>query len=71
MERVQIKINLPSDVFAFIASEAAKNMRSKTSEIVLAVRAKMTAATGEGVGNHAPAAASRTGALESANSTNG
>lgn len=71
MERVQIKINLPADVFAFIANEAARNMRSKTSEIVLALKARMTAATGEGLGNHTPAAASRTGALTSANSTNG
>jgi len=38
----QIKIRLPDDVDAFVEAEAKKNASSKTSEIVRAIRERMT-----------------------------
>ncbi|MCM2440571.1 Arc family DNA-binding protein [Agrobacterium vitis] len=37
----QFKLNIPTDVKAWIAKEATKNMRSQTAEIVLALKEKM------------------------------
>lgn len=51
------RLRLPPVERAFIEREAEKNMRSMTSEIVLSIRIRMEAATGEGLGNSAPAAA--------------
>ncbi|WP_083599374.1 Arc family DNA-binding protein [Shimia gijangensis] len=40
-ESVQFKIKLPSDVKEWIALQAARNLRSQSNEIILAVREKM------------------------------
>jgi len=40
-DRKQFKIAIPQDIKRWVAIEAAKNMRSQTSEILLAVREKM------------------------------
>lgn len=37
----QFKVNIPVDVKEWLAIEAARNMRSQTSEIVVALREKM------------------------------
>ena len=41
LQQKQFKLNLPSDVKDWIEKEAAQNLRSQTSEIILAVREKM------------------------------
>jgi len=51
---VQFKLKLPPDVKQWVATEAARNMRSQAAEIILAVRAKMAA--GNGPGKSDPAA---------------
>lgn len=38
----QFKINLPSEVKHWLAEQAEKNMRSQTSEIILALKEKMS-----------------------------
>ncbi|MCO5072129.1 MAG: Arc family DNA-binding protein [Rhizobiaceae bacterium] len=63
------RLRIPDDVKDWIRGTAARNMRSMTAEINYALRERMRAATGEGVGNHAPAAASRTDALHGVNSS--
>lgn len=37
----QFKLNIPEEVKRWLADEAAKNMRSQTAEIVLALKEKM------------------------------
>ena len=43
MEQKQFKLVIPRDVKDWLASEAKKNMRSQSSEIVFALREKMEA----------------------------
>lgn len=71
MERVQLKINLPADVFAFVATESAKNMRSKTSEIILALKARMQMTAGQVSEAEAPAVIEQTDARQGADPING
>lgn len=40
-DRRQFKISIPLEIKRWIAIEAAKNMRSQSAEILLAVREKM------------------------------
>jgi hypothetical protein len=40
-EHHQFKVNLPADVKEWLAEQAKVNLRSQTSEIVLALREKM------------------------------
>jgi hypothetical protein len=40
-EKKQFKIAIPSEMKRWLAVEAAKNMRSQSAEILLAVREKM------------------------------
>lgn len=54
----QFKINLPEDVKRWVSRRAEENLRSQTAEIIFIIREKMAAATGEGLANTAPAAAS-------------
>lgn len=68
-EVVRQTMSLPQDAVAFLDREARKNLTSRNAEVVRSVRERM-AATGEGLGNQAPAAARETGALASAVSTN-
>lgn len=37
----QFKMNLPKDVKEWLADQAAKNLRSQSNEIILAIREKM------------------------------
>ncbi|MGO7370087.1 Arc domain-containing protein [Rhizobium leguminosarum bv. trifolii] len=37
----QFKVNIPDEIEVWLAQEAERNMRSKTSEIVLALKEKM------------------------------
>ncbi|QCM09097.1 Arc family DNA-binding protein [Agrobacterium tumefaciens] len=37
----QFKVNLPTDVKEWLAEQAKANLRSQTSEIILALREKM------------------------------
>jgi hypothetical protein len=39
-EVTQFKLNIPNDIAQWLADEAAQNMRSKTSEILLALKEK-------------------------------
>nr|WP_296077794.1 Arc family DNA-binding protein [uncultured Agrobacterium sp.] len=41
LHQKQFKLNLPSDVKSWIEKEAEQNLRSQTSEIILAIREKM------------------------------
>ncbi|WCE67979.1 Arc family DNA-binding protein [Sulfitobacter faviae] len=43
MEQKQFKLMIPRDVKDWLASQAKKNMRSQSSEIVMALREKMEA----------------------------
>lgn len=43
MEKKQFKMVLPADVKQWLARTAAKNLRSQSAEIVLALREKMEA----------------------------
>lgn len=43
MKLVPYKLNLPEDVKQWIAAQAAKNLRSQSNEIILAIREKMEA----------------------------
>jgi hypothetical protein len=40
-EKKQFKIAMPADIKRWLAMEAARNLRSQTSEILLALREKM------------------------------
>lgn len=37
---VQFKLNIPNDIKDWLADEASRNMRSQTSEIILALKEK-------------------------------
>lgn len=52
-ERRQFKIAMPIEIKRWIAVEAAKNMRSQTAEILLAVREKMDRQKNEKAGEAA------------------
>lgn len=54
----QFPVRLPDGMRAKIKTLAANNGRSMNSEIVYALSAHLAAATGEGLANTAPAAAS-------------
>lgn len=41
LHQKQFKLNLPSDVKDWIEKKAEQNLRSQTSEIILAIREKM------------------------------
>lgn len=41
MQTVQYKMKLPVDVKAWLAEQSAKNLRSQSNEIILAIREKM------------------------------
>lgn len=59
-DRMQFKIAIPTEMKRWLAIEAARNMRSQSAEILVAIRERMerqTAATGEKFGDLAPAAA--------------
>ncbi|QDP53953.1 Arc family DNA-binding protein [Sulfitobacter faviae] len=43
MEQKQFKLVIPRDVKDWLANQAKKNMRSQSSEIVMALREKMEA----------------------------
>lgn len=43
MEKKQFKMMLPEDVKDWLVTEAKKNLRSQSQEIVLALREKMAA----------------------------
>lgn len=51
-------VRVPPDVKAWLDERAQETSGSMNSEIIQAIRARMQAATGEGLGNRAPAAAS-------------
>jgi len=40
-EKVQLKINLPADVKLWLEAQARQNLRSQTSEVILAIREKI------------------------------
>lgn len=56
-EIVQYKMNLPAEVDRWIRVEAARACRSRSGQIIFFLQEKMSAATGEGLGNTSPAAA--------------
>lgn len=56
----QFKMNLPEDVMGWVRAEAGKNCRSKSAQIVFALRSVMAA--GEGFADTAPAAESEAAA---------
>ena len=56
----QFKMNLPEDVMGWVKSEAGKNCRSKSAQIVFALRSVMAA--GGQIGVEAPAAGSEAAA---------
>lgn len=60
MEKRQFKMNLPADVDGWVEAEASYNCRSKSAQIVFALRSVM-AAGGE-FGDQAPAAGSEAAA---------
>ena len=43
MEKKQFKMMIPKDVKDWLASQAKKNLRSQSQEVVLALREKMAA----------------------------
>lgn len=63
-EDTHFRLRLPEAEKAFVREEAKRNSRSMTGEIIQAIRARMQAATGEGLGNRAPAAAQNHVALQ-------
>lgn len=53
-QKKQYKLNLPADVKRWVAEQAAKNLRSQSSEIILALKEKMersVASTGQTLGS--------------------
>lgn len=42
VERQQFKLAIPVDIKDWLENESAKNMRSQSAEILLAIREKMT-----------------------------
>lgn len=66
----QFPLRLPDGWRSAIKERAARNRRSMNSEILAALESVVGEAAGEGFADTTPAA-DRTGALESANSTNG
>lgn len=65
----RMTVRLPHDAVAFLDAEAKREFTSRNAQIVRAIRERMNAATGEGVGNSTPVAATRTDALPGVNST--
>lgn len=63
-------LRLPDGWRQSIKERAARNRRSMNSEILAALESVVGSAAGEGFGDTAPAA-TRTGALQGSNSTNG
>lgn len=55
MQKVQVGIRFPTDMKAWLENQARLNGSSQNSEVIRAVREKMTAAGGE-IGVHSPAA---------------
>jgi len=55
-EDLHFRLRIAPDIKAWIAAQAARNLRSMTAEINFALRERM-AATGDMVGADAPAAA--------------
>lgn len=43
MKTTQYKLNIPEDVKAWLDETAARNMRSRSAEVILALREKMAA----------------------------
>lgn len=41
MSEIQMKIRLPKEIKRWLAIEAAKNMRTQSAEVVLALKEKM------------------------------
>lgn len=64
-------LRLPNGWRDAIKERAVKNRRSMNQEILVALESVVSAATGEGLANTAPAAAQRTDALQGVNSING
>ncbi len=42
MKKIQFKLNLPSDVKAWLEDEAVRNLRSQGAQVVTCLRAAMT-----------------------------
>ena len=64
-EDLHFRLRIAPDIKAWIAVQAARNLRSMTAEINFALRERM-AATGEGFADTAPAAARDTSARQGA-----
>lgn len=64
----QFMVRLPDGMRDKLKELAAQNRRSMNAEIIVALEAGMQAATGEGFADTAPAAATRTEALQGFNS---
>lgn len=60
MKKQQFKMNFPADVFMWVTAEAEKNCRSKSAQIIFALRSVMAA--GGDLGGTAPAADSEAAA---------
>lgn len=43
--QTQFKVNIPEEVKQWLAAEAAKNLRSQTAEVILALKEKMRSQT--------------------------
>lgn len=57
-EDEHFRLRIPGDIKKWVRARSVNNMRSMTAEIIFILREKMSAATGEGLANTAPAAAS-------------
>ena len=54
-DRVQFKLNLPENVKAWLACEAARNLRSQSAEVIIALQEKMARRSESGaVASHEP-----------------
>lgn len=58
----QFKMNLPDDVMGWVKAEAGKNCRSKSAQVVFALRSVMAA--GGQIGVEAPAAGNENAARQ-------
>lgn len=71
-EIVRITLRVPRQECDYMDRVADENVTSRNAEIVRSIRERMQAAAGDEFGDQAPAAASRTNALQGVNSiTNG
>lgn len=61
--RHQFKMNLPDDLMGWITAEAGRNCRSKSAQIIFALRSVKATAGGE-FGDQAPAAGNENAAFE-------